>query len=377
MKIIIIGGSIGGLSAGIALHCKGYDVEIYERSASRMQDRGAGLVIQQDMMNYLHEHHISTHEVFGIPANERQVLNAAGIPHHTFPNDTSFTSWNYIWQQLKDYFPEERYFFGHQLESLEETEQQVHLTFANGEKKVADLVIGADGYGSITREHILPNITPAYAGYVAFRGLIPESKMTDEEIEFFENKFSIYPYKHSHLLCYLVPGTKGELNKGERLYNWVWYLNKSQQQLEQILTDKDGKKRVYAVPPTFLSDQSVNDLHQIAENELPKILKDRVQQTENPFVQVIVDLTVPKMYNGRIAILGDAAFVVRPHTASGTAKAYRDAIALANCLYYHNSNIDTALAHWNDQQIRAALDLVHYGKQLALRSGLGAGIGRL
>lgn len=41
MKIIIIGGSIGGLSAGIALRCKGYDVEIYERSANRMQDRGA------------------------------------------------------------------------------------------------------------------------------------------------------------------------------------------------------------------------------------------------------------------------------------------------------------------------------------------------
>lgn len=377
MKIIIIGGSIGGLSTGIALHCKGYDVEIYERSADRMQDRGAGLVIQQDMMTYLQEHHISTKEIFGIPADERQVLNATGLPHHIFPNDTSFTSWNYIWQQLKDYFPKDRYFFGHQLENLEETDQQVKLSFANGEKKVADLVIGADGYSSITREYILSNITPSYAGYIAYRGLIPESKMTAEEIAFFENKFSIYPYKHSHLLCYMVPGTKGELNKGERLYNWVWYLNKSEQQLEEIRTDKDGKKRLYAVPPTFLSAQSVNDLYQQADKELPKILRDRVQQTENPFVQVIVDLTVPKMYNGRIAILGDAAFVVRPHTASGTAKAYRDAIALANCLYYHNNNIDQALPHWNDQQTRAALDLVHYGKQLALRSGLGTGIGRV
>ncbi len=260
---------------------------------------------------------------------------------------------------------------GHELEAIEEQDKMVTVTFANGIKKTADLVIGADGYGSVTRSHFLPGLAPVYAGYVAYRGLIPENEMTGEEIAFFDNKFSIYPYQHSHLLCYMVPGTKGELNKGQRLYNWVWYLNKSQQQLNEILTDKDGKKRSYAVPPTFLSNSSINDLNKLADEELPKILSDRVHQTENPFVQVIVDLSVPKMYHGRVAILGDAAFVVRPHTASGTAKAYRDAIALANCLFYHKNNIDEALPHWNDQQTRAALDLVHYGKQLALRSGLG------
>ncbi len=109
MKIIVIGGSIGGLSASIALSCKGYDVEIYERSSGRMQDRGAGLVIQPDMMDYLQEHHFSTKELFGVPAYERQVLNDKGRPSYTFKNDTSFTSWNYIWQQLKDAFPEDKY----------------------------------------------------------------------------------------------------------------------------------------------------------------------------------------------------------------------------------------------------------------------------
>ncbi|RBL94149.1 FAD binding domain-containing protein [Chitinophaga flava] len=371
MKIIIIGGSIGGLSAGIALDCKGYDVEIYERSAGRMQDRGAGLVIQPDMIDYLQEHRIAAKEIFGIPAYERQVLNSNGHPSYTFKNDTSFTSWNYIWQQLKDYFPENRYFFGHQLEKIEEKDNQVTVTFANGVEKTADLVVGADGYSSVTRAHFLPESVPAYAGYVAYRGLIPESKMTDEEIAFFENKFSIYPYQHSHLLCYLVPGTKGELNRGQRLYNWVWYLNKSEQQLNEILTDKDGKKRLYAVPPAFLSNKSINDLHQLANEELPAILRDRVLQTENPFVQVIVDLAVPQMYSGRIVLLGDAAFVVRPHTASGTAKAYRDAIALADSLYYHKDDIDSALPHWNELQIREASHLIQYGKQLALRSGLG------
>ncbi|MEX6690004.1 monooxygenase [Danxiaibacter flavus] len=371
MKIIIIGGSIGGLSAGIALLCRGYDVEIYERSTGHMQDRGAGLVIQPDMMNYLNEYHISAKEVFGVPAYERQVLDSKGTVTHTFQNDTSFTSWNYIWQQLKDYFPNERYFFGHQLETIEENEHHVTVHFSNGTRQTANLVIGADGYGSVTRNHFLPNTAPTYAGYVAYRGLIPENEMTDAEVAFFENKFSIYPYHHSHLLCYMVPGIKGELNKGQRLYNWVWYLNKSHEQLADILTGKDEKTRMYSVPPGFLSSKSVSDLHAQAHQELPKILRDRVLQTESPFVQVIVDMAVLKMYNGRVAILGDAACVVRPHTASGTAKAYRDAIALANCLHYHNGDVDKALPHWNDQQIREALHLTSYGKQLALRSGLG------
>ncbi|MGE8427992.1 MAG: FAD-dependent monooxygenase [Sphingobacterium sp.] len=372
MKIIVIGGSIGGLSAGIALNCKGYDVEIYERSSGRMQDRGAGLVIQPDMMEYLKEHHISTRELFGIPAYERQILNNNGHPSYKYKNDTSFTSWNYIWQQLKEYFPQERYMYGHELESIVEHDKMVTVSFSNGVKKTADLVIGADGYGSITRAHFLHDIAPVYAGYVAYRGLIAEDQMTDEQIAFFDNKFSIYPYQHSHLLCYMVPGVKGELEKSKRLYNWVWYLNKSQQQLNEILTDKDGKKRIYAVPPTFLSDSSISDLNQLADQQLPKILRDRVHQTENPFVQVIVDMAVPKMYSWRIAILGDAASVVRPHTASGTAKAYRDAIALANCLHYHRDNIDDALPHWNDQQMRSTAELVNYGKQLAFQSGLGA-----
>ena len=48
MNIIIIGGSIGGLCAGIALSNAGFDVEIYERSSGDLKDRGAGLVIQSD-----------------------------------------------------------------------------------------------------------------------------------------------------------------------------------------------------------------------------------------------------------------------------------------------------------------------------------------
>ena len=371
MKIIVIGGSIGGLSAGIALSCKGFDVEIYERSTSRMKGRGAGLVIQPDMVAYLRQHNISPKEVFGIPALERQILSSSGRAAYKYKNDTTFTSWNYIWQQLKDHFPEEKYFYGHELNKIEQIDRSAIAVFKNGATKQADLIIGADGYGSMVREHFLPTLAPEYAGYIAYRGLIPEVDLTEEEISFFDNKFSIYPYDNSHILCYMVPGVNGELNKGDRQFNWVWYVNKTDSQLERVLVDKNGNKRQYSVPPTFLSDESLEELKELADRELPEILRDRIHQTKNPFVQVIVDMSVPKMFDNRVAILGDAASVVRPHTASGTAKAYRDAIALADCLFHHDSNIDKALPHWNDQQLREALGLTMHGLRLASRSGLG------
>ncbi|MDT3405350.1 FAD binding domain-containing protein [Mucilaginibacter terrae] len=370
MKIIIIGGSIGGLCAAIALADEGFEVEIYERSLGDMKDRGAGLVIQPDMMEYLMERGIAPKAVFGVPATQRQVLDSNGHAVLTYPNDTIFTSWNYIWKQLKNFFPSSKYFSGYELDSVEEEQGKVTAIFKNGEVKTADLIIGADGFNSVVRNHIAPNIHPKYAGYVAYRGLIAEQDLTKEEVDFFADKFSIYPYAGSHLLCYLVPGPNGELNKGNRLYNWVWYQNKTPLELAELLTDKNGQKREYTVPAGYLSSKNRQELNTLADHELPAILSNRVRQTINPFVQVMLDMKTPQMYKGRVVILGDAASLVRPHTASGTAKAYRDAITLAMSLQ-ENEDLETALQKWNEHQTRHATALDIHGKQLAAQSGLG------
>lgn len=370
MKIIVIGGSIGGLTTGIALMQQGFDVEIYERSSAGMKDRGAGLVIQPEMMDYLMEHNIAPKASFGVPSRQRQILDESGEPVLRYQNDTAFTSWNYIWRQLKDYFPSDRYHFGYELEHISQGIHSVTATFKNGHAVTAELLIGADGYNSLVRKQFLPDIHPHYAGYVAYRGLIPENEMTREDAAFFSDKFSLYPYENSHILSYMVPGPNGELTRGDRLYNWVWYLNKTQEELDRLLVDKNGYKRQYSIPAGFMNKESIAQLHLLANEQLPAILRDRVHQTTHPFLQVIFDLAVPKMYQGRVVILGDAAFVVRPHTASGTAKAYRDAIVLANSLA-DNDDLENALAYWNGQQTRYAMAIVNHGKQLAARSKLG------
>ncbi|GAA4328923.1 FAD binding domain-containing protein [Mucilaginibacter gynuensis] len=370
MNIIIIGGSIGGLCAGIALQEKGHLVSIYERSPGDMKDRGAGLVIQPDLMDYLIEKGIAPREVFGVPATQRQVLDDNGSIALIYPNDTIFTSWNYLWRRLKDFFPSANYLTGFELDGVTDNGGTVTAIFKNGEERTADLLIGADGFNSVVREYVGPNIHPLYAGYVAYRGLIPESELTKEEVAFFSDKFSIYPYDNSHLLCYLVPGLNGELTEGKRLYNWVWYQNKTKDELRDLLTDQNGLQRDFTVPAGYLSKASVEDLNQAAFEQLPPVLRDRVLQTAQPFLQVILDMAVPQMYNGNVVVLGDASSLVRPHTASGTAKAYRDAVTLAMSLEEH-PDTKTALGFWNKQQFRHAKALAIHGQQLAARSGLG------
>ena len=70
-----------------------------------------------------------------------------------------------------------------------------------------------------------------------------------------------------------------------------------------------------------------------------------------PFVQVVYDIAVPRMAFGRVCLIGDAAFAVRPHAAAGTAKAAADGWALAAALTAAGGDVPAALARWERGQL--------------------------
>jgi 2-polyprenyl-6-methoxyphenol hydroxylase-like FAD-dependent oxidoreductase len=165
---------------------------------------------------------------------------------------------------------------------------------------------------------------------------------------------------HTHILCYLIPGPNGSLTPNERRLNWVWYLNAAPgDALDRVLTDRDGRRREFSVPQGFVSTEMVDWLHDQARRILPPTFLRLVEATEEPFVQTIHDLAVPKMAFGRVCLTGDAAFVPRPHTAASTAKAAANALALADCLSAANGDVVEALRQWEPAQL-------HYGEQLRI-----------
>ena len=87
-----------------------------------------------------------------------------------------------------------------------------------------------------------------------------------------------------------------------------------------------------------------------------------------PFVQVIYDIDVPRMAFGRIALIGDAAFAVRPHAGAGTAKACADAWTLRDALRDGDGDPAAALARWEPGQLALGRQLLERTREMGDRS---------
>jgi 2-polyprenyl-6-methoxyphenol hydroxylase-like FAD-dependent oxidoreductase len=86
-------------------------------------------------------------------------------------------------------------------------------------------------------------------------------------------------------------------------------------------------------------------------------------KARQPLLQAIFDLETPAMTIGRVALLGDAAFVARPHVGMGTTKAASDARVLADLIARHD-DIDAALAAYGATRLAYGQRIVRRGRHL-------------
>ena len=377
LRVAVIGGSLGGLCAAHALRNTLVDgvpceVEVFEKSSREMGDRGAGLVMQMDVLHLLERYGIAAREVVGVPSLRRQYLTRGGGIAHAENSYQLMTSWDWIYRQLREVFPDENYHNGVRLRELWQDEEKAKALFTNGHETMCDLLVCCDGAGSSARRLLLPDAKPEYAGYVAWRGLVDESELAPAHAEVFAEKFTFFQMPGSHILCYLIPGANGELEAGKRRFNWVWYWNVAPgPDLQAHLTDRNGLTRDYSIPRGTMSAAPVERQRAIADEVLPPAFAALVEATADPFIQPIYDLSVPQMAFGRIALMGDAAFVPRPHTAASTAKAAANALALAQAIEQFGPDVAGALRAWEPAQLRMGQGLRAQGMALGNRSQFG------
>jgi 2-polyprenyl-6-methoxyphenol hydroxylase-like FAD-dependent oxidoreductase len=372
LQVIVIGGSIAGISTGIALRCVGCEVSIYERSHEVLRGRGGGLVVQHEMLEWMVAHGITTLETLSIPGVERQFLDQSGRVIRKFPDSTPFTSWDAVFHQLRSAFPNEHYHPGKECVAVSDGPSDCVVEFSDGERVRADMIVGADGLGSIVRRHLFPATKPRYAGYVAWRGVFSESLAPAEVIQALAKRFTLYQGADFHLLTYLIPGENGEVEPGHRRFNWVWYWNTDERtELPNLLLDTSGKRHHASVGAGNVQPSHIALLRERAQRMLPSVLAKIVHLTESPFIQVVYDLQSPALYSGRLLLVGDSACIVRPHTASGTSKASGDAVSLAQHLQASDFDFASALPRWQIERMAVAMRLIHHGRNLARQSGLG------
>ncbi len=368
LRAAVIGGSLGGLCAALALRGAGVEVEIFEKSLSEMSDRGAGLVVQMEVLQLLEGLGIATRNDVSVPSLSRQYLNRDGSVAMADRSHQLMTSWNTIYRQLKDAFPDEHFHHASRLKSFEQNENGVTAQFEDGREISCDLLVGADGANSAIRRQLLPDVLPEYAGYVAWRGLVNESNLESAISEIFKNKFTFYQGRNSHILCYLIPGESGELAEGKRRLNWVWYWNIPENELRSALTDKTGVFRDYSVPQGAVPEEFIEKQRIIAKDFLPEAFQHLFDCTKEPFIQPIYDLSVLQMAFGRVCLIGDAAFVPRPHTAASTSKAANNAMTLAQAISNYETDVVSTLKKWQLSQIELGNYLRELGTSLGKRS---------
>ncbi|WP_288378030.1 hypothetical protein [uncultured Massilia sp.] len=138
-------------------------------------------------------------------------------------------------------------------------------------------------------------------------------------------------------------------------------------ELPALLTGRDGRPHPFSLPPGALGDAAAARLRREADEWLAPQFRELVNVTAEPFIQAIADLAVPRMVFGRVILLGDAAFLPRPHTAGGAAKAASNALALAQALVQEDLPIDARLGHWETLQLRAGRALTGRGRWMGDR----------
>jgi len=132
------------------------------------------------------------------------------------------------------------------------------------------------------------------------------------------------------------------------------------------MTDARGRRRQFSIPPGALAARSAQALREAATRLLAPSFADLVDATREPFVQAILDLDVSRMVFDRIVLVGDAAFIARPHTAGSTAKAAANAVALAQALA-SSPSIDESLGEWGRQQVQLGREMTARGRAMGDR----------
>lgn len=351
-RVAVVGGSLGGLTAALVLADLGCDVVVHERSSAALEARGAGIAVLDETVRWFTEHTTTGPDELCSATRFIRFVDADGAVVHEREHRYRFSAWNTVYRALLAAFPGERYLLGHEVVALRPDGEGVEIALRSGRRDRADLVVCADGIGSTARATLLPDVAPSYAGYVAWRGTLPEADLTASTFARLQDAITYQVMPDSHVLVYPIPGRTGALRPGERLMNFVWYRNVAAgAEREDLMTGRDGRPRPVSLPPGEVRDGFVAALRAAAVDRLAPAVAEVVTGVAEPFLQAVFDIDVPRMRFGRICLIGDAAFAVRPHAAAGTAKAAADGWELATQLAAHPGDLDAALAEWERRQL--------------------------
>lgn len=321
---------------------------MYERSAALLEGRGVGIVLHPATVRILLARGVPLGS-FATAVRKVRYLQDGGRIAAERPCRFWFASYSSLYRAYLALFGREHYCLGREVVDQREGPGEVQVRFADGSEESVKLLVWADGIRSVGRGVVAHRASWAYAGYVAWRGTVRERDLRSETFRWFSEAVTYTLLRPGHILVYPISRGDAYEECGVEL-NWVWYWNVDERAVDEFMTDRLGRRQPVSVPPGSVREELVNQLRERAMDELPAVLGELVTRTESPFLQLICDVTVDRMAGRRSCLIGDAAFVARPHVAAGTAKAAEDAWQLSGQLASCGGDVEAALRVWEPRQ---------------------------
>ena len=300
VRVIVVGGGIGGLSAAIGLHGAGHDVLVLERAA-RIDPVGAGITLFANAMRALARLGVREAVAARATAARRSaILTSAGRELARVPPDllegTVAIRRSDLQAVLAEAAGEVR--LGVEVTAVEQDAGAATVRADNGTEERGDLVVGADGVRSLVRRAVVDARPPRYAGYTAWRGISP---------------VAIEPGRLSE--SWGVGERFGLVDVGGgRTY---WFATKNAPEGDP---DEPGGRKAEIRRRFSGWHEPIAAVAEAADEN--DILRNDVYYLES----------LQRWSSGRIVLVGDAAHATTPGVGQGAAQAIEDTVVLADRL---------------------------------------------
>jgi hypothetical protein len=357
-KILVVGGSLGGLFVANILLRQGHDVTLLEKATGSLDGRGAGIVTHDALTQALSAAGVEVDHTLGVPVTQRVTLGSDGQSLGELELPQILTSWSRLYHMLKEAFPTERYLQAKSVKTVIQDADSVQVQCEDGSQYTAELLIASDGIRSGVRAQVAPKIQPEYAGYIAWRGVCDEASLSQHTLDTLFMRFGFCLPNGEQMLGYPVAGSGNDTRPGKRRYNFVWYRPASESdELTSLLTDDDGHYYPTGIPPLKVSQKHIAHMREVANKILAPQYAEILEKTAAPFLQAIYDVRSEQIVFDRIALMGDAAFVGRPHVGMGVTKAGDEAIAIAKHIEKFGAT-PKALQAYSDERLKLGQQVV-------------------
>jgi len=364
----IVGGSIAGCTVAVELIRIGCEVTIFERSGDELKDRGAGIGVPPSVLDTLISRDLVDRDIPNFSATNFSRIwrtdedRKFGYLAWDQPTQLAALNWGALYRNLRSRVPDDIYRAHAKVVAIRPlSDHGAVLELNDGESHEFDLVVCADGYASLGRSTLFPEIVLPYAGYVLWRGFLMESEL--DEWEPLDRGIRCLGYSGGHGIFYFVPGPDGSVERGKRLVNWGMYVPVDETEIDAFLTDKHGHQWEGSLPPGAMPEATERALKDKAHERVPDFYADILDKCPDTFAYSIYDCQVPAYRQGRICLVGDAGAFARPHSAAGALKGMNDAVGLAEALH-GDASIEDALSQWNDERTATNNNIVKFGNQL-------------